>query len=380
MKKPFLVLSLAIILVFTLGACANTGSATETPNATALVPGTGATSIVPGTGATPLPAASTAAPTTANSTAITPIATNPAATALATEAASATPTATNLPGNVAQGATIFTMSNLLGAKITSPSAANTAVNNLNNTSQVFGTIDSFLVDPQSGDIAYALMKPGGDFTDAPEGLVVVPYSALNITSRVFNNNAPFTTVFVDTFTTNLTLQDFQKAPVVKEDNANFTAPNFDTAWRTYYNGLNYQIPALGQNGLIRIKSYDNIFSDTDVVNTAGKDVGNVANIIVDPNKGALTYLVVSDGGFLGAGERYTPIPWQALTYKASPQQFVVDTSAVDFANAPSFNKLDELNKLGPNWQYQYDTFWGITPGAAATPAEGATRLTTTATP
>ncbi len=379
MKKLFIVLSLAIISALALGACANNGT-NGTPVGTNVVPGTGSTAVVPGTGVTPLATNSViGTPLATNSVVGTPLATNSVVgTPLATNSVVGTPMATNAAG-VANGQAIYRLSNLLGANVVPTNAYDTTTGALTDNNAVFGTIDSFLVDPQSGDIVYALVNPGQGIVNPQTGLLVIPYSALNLAPRVAANNTTFNNEFHDTYTTDLTAQQLASAPYVNVDNLDLTNPNFDGTWRDYYTGLNYQIPALNQNGLFRINSFNNIFTDTDVVNTAGDEVGDVANVLVNPDQGSLSYMVISDGGFLGIGENYTPIPWQALNYQPQPQQFVVDTSAVDFNNAPSITNLNDLNTLGPDWQNQYNSFWGVTPGAAA-PAANATPLVATATP
>ncbi len=359
MKKLFIVLSLVIISALALGACASDNNAENT----AVVPGTGSTAVVPGTGVTPLatnPVLET--PLATNPVLETPMATNPVLeTPMATNPVVETPMATNAAG-VANGATVFRLSNLMDANVVPTNAYDLNNNTILDNNAVLGQIDSFLVDPQSGDIVYALINPGNGLVNPQTGLLVLPYSALNLAPRVATDNTTvFNNDYVDTYTTDLTADQLASAPYADTANLDLTNQTFDTNWRDFYAGLNYQVPTLGQNGLIQISGFDNLFTDTDVASTTGDEIGDVANVLVNPDQGSLSFLVVSDGGFLGIGENYTPIPWQAVTYQPNPQQFVVDTSAVDFANAPAFTNLNDLNNLGPNWQDQYYGFWGITP-------------------
>ncbi len=365
MKKLLLVVSLAIISALALGACASDNGVENT----AVVPGTGSTAVVPGTGTTSL---------ATNPVVETPLATSeivgtPAGTSevvgtpMATNEVVGTPMATNAAG-VANGANIYRLSNLLGANVVPSNAYDMTNATITDNNAVFGQIDSFLVDPQSGDIVYALVNPGSGLVNPQSGLLAIPYSALNLAPRVATDNTTtFNNDYVDTYTTDLTAEQLANAPYANVDNLDLTNSSFDTTWRDFYAGLNYQVPTIGQDGLVRMNSFNNIFTDTDVVNANGEEVGDVANIIVNPDQGSLSFLIVSDGGFLGIGENYTPIPWQAVTFQPSPEQFVVDTNAVDFANAPGLTSLNDLNTLGPDWENQYNTFWGVTPGVAATP-------------
>ncbi len=374
MKKFFLVLSLAIISALALGACASNNNATGTAVATGVVPGTGATGVVTGT----------VVPGTTQATGVVSGTTEATGTVLGTPlatgsvvATSGTPAATVVAGTptpTGNAATVYRLSNILGARVVPSNVAVTKPEDIKDN-QTLGTIDSVLVDVQSGNIDYVLLNPGEAVPNAPEGLVAVPFSALTIAPRSATASTAYTNDYHDYFTSKLTAQDIQKAPVVNVDNTDFTTPNFDTAWRSYFTGLSYQVPTVGQNGVLRLNSYGNIFAGTDVVDNAGNDVGNVSNFLLDPQKGVVNYVVVADGGFLGLGENYTPVPWKDLTYQPKPQQFKINVP-VDLSQAPAYTSLNDLNALGTNWDQEIVTFWN-NPAAPAAPTSAATAVPAT---
>src|SRR2546421_105655 len=54
----------------------------------------------------------------------------------------------------------------------------------------------------------------------------------------------------------------------------------------------------------------------DVENPRGDNLGDIKDIVLDPQTGQIAYAVLGFGGFLGMGEKYFAIPWAAL----SPQE------------------------------------------------------------
>ncbi|HRX86804.1 MAG TPA: PRC-barrel domain-containing protein [Phycisphaerae bacterium] len=55
----------------------------------------------------------------------------------------------------------------------------------------------------------------------------------------------------------------------------------------------------------------------DVKNNAGKDLGEIKDIVVDPQSGRVAYAVLQFGGFLGMGDKLFAIPWHSLTIESN---------------------------------------------------------------
>ena len=51
-----------------------------------------------------------------------------------------------------------------------------------------------------------------------------------------------------------------------------------------------------------------------VVNQQGEDLGTIEDIVVDVDVGRIAYAVLSFGGFLGMGDKYFAIPWEAFRF------------------------------------------------------------------
>ena len=57
------------------------------------------------------------------------------------------------------------------------------------------------------------------------------------------------------------------------------------------------------------------------------------------------------GGFLGVGEKFHPLPWRSLTYRASPDGYVAAFTKRELQAAPSYDK-DQLASSHYGWGEQ----------------------------
>ena len=85
-------------------------------------------------------------------------------------------------------------------------------------------------------------------------------------------------------------------------------------------------------------------------NSAGEDLGKVAEITIDIPARKIAYAVLSFGGFLGMGNKLFAIPWSALRLDEDKQHFILDVDKQKLQNAPGFDK--------DNWPDMADTSWG----------------------
>ena len=77
---------------------------------------------------------------------------------------------------------------------------------------------------------------------------------------------------------------------------------------------------------------------TDVVNPAGKDIGNIKDLMIHLEDGHIAYVVLSHGGFLGMGDKYFAIPWGAFTIDTVNKKFVLKVPQDKLDSAPGFDK------------------------------------------
>lgn len=90
---------------------------------------------------------------------------------------------------------------------------------------------------------------------------------------------------------------------------------------------------------------------TKVVNRDGEEIGTIHHFMVGKRDGKVRYAVMSYGGFLGMGENFYPLPWDALTYDEDCDGYVVDIDREKLSadKAPNFRRDEE-----PKWNQQFD--------------------------
>jgi sporulation protein YlmC with PRC-barrel domain len=84
---------------------------------------------------------------------------------------------------------------------------------------------------------------------------------------------------------------------------------------------------------------------TKVRDGAGRDVGEVKDIVLDKTSNNIMFAVVSFGGFLGVGEKYHALPWAELNYDPSSNAYMVSWTKEQLQAAPS-DSLNELTRAG----------------------------------
>ncbi|MEM8559349.1 MAG: PRC-barrel domain-containing protein [Bacteroidota bacterium] len=81
-------------------------------------------------------------------------------------------------------------------------------------------------------------------------------------------------------------------------------------------------------------------SDTTVVNPQGTSLGDIKDLMVDPQTGRVLYAVLDFGGFLGIGNKLFAVPLQAFDVDTDRERFVLNVTQERLENAPGFDQND----------------------------------------
>ena len=87
---------------------------------------------------------------------------------------------------------------------------------------------------------------------------------------------------------------------------------------------------------------------TAVYSRDGDKLGSIHHFMVGKRDGRVRYAVLSFGG-LFEGDRYYPLPWNALTYNTELDGYEVSIEKDQLKNAPSFDRGAE-----PTFNADYD--------------------------
>lgn len=78
-----------------------------------------------------------------------------------------------------------------------------------------------------------------------------------------------------------------------------------------------------------------------VVNPSYEELGEVDDIMIDPVSGNIVYAILTFGGFMGFGEKYFAIPWEAFYLDTKEDNKVIlNIPKEKLDNAPGFDKKD----------------------------------------
>ena len=80
---------------------------------------------------------------------------------------------------------------------------------------------------------------------------------------------------------------------------------------------------------------------TTVYNTAGENIGEIEDVMLDKLSNGIMFAVIGFGGFLGISEKYHAIPWASLDYDEDRGGYVVPFSEDQLKAAPSYS-INEL--------------------------------------
>lgn len=75
-----------------------------------------------------------------------------------------------------------------------------------------------------------------------------------------------------------------------------------------------------------------------VHNLKDENIGNIKDLMIDPQTGEVVYAVLSFGGFLGIGDKYFAVPINALQFSDKDETIILDANKEKLENTPSFDK------------------------------------------
>lgn len=105
----------------------------------------------------------------------------------------------------------------------------------------------------------------------------------------------------------------------------------------------------------------NTLVGNDVYNLKQEDLGDIKDIMLDMRTGRVSYAVVAFGGFLGMGEKFFAVPWQALKLDTENKRFTLDTDRERLEKAPGFDKDNWPNMSDISWQRDIHSYYGTKP-------------------
>ena len=75
-----------------------------------------------------------------------------------------------------------------------------------------------------------------------------------------------------------------------------------------------------------------------IYNSADEQLGEIKDIMLNIDEGSIAYVVIESGGFLGMGQKYFAVPFNALRLDGDRKAFILDQSKESLESLPGFDK------------------------------------------
>ena len=95
---------------------------------------------------------------------------------------------------------------------------------------------------------------------------------------------------------------------------------------------------------------------SDVKNLQGNKLGDIKELVVDPDRGRIVYAVLSVGGFLGIKDKLFAVPWTALNLSRDKEYYTLDIDKEKLKGAPGFDRKIWPDMADQHWRadvYKY---------------------------
>jgi sporulation protein YlmC with PRC-barrel domain len=89
---------------------------------------------------------------------------------------------------------------------------------------------------------------------------------------------------------------------------------------------------------------------TRIKNAEGKDIGEIDRLLIDPQSGKVSHVVVGLGGFLGVGEKKVVVPWSDLKMGAAHdgKKAMITMDQARLESAPRYERTARTADRSPS--------------------------------
>lgn len=110
-----------------------------------------------------------------------------------------------------------------------------------------------------------------------------------------------------------------------------------------------------------------------IENRQGEDLGKVEDLVLN-SKGQVDFVIVSHGGALGIGEKYTAVPFKSFSRK-DENTLALNMSKEKMAQAPNFDKDNWPDMNNRQWSEKTYRYYGQKPSWGESPSYKSTKST-----
>jgi hypothetical protein len=101
--------------------------------------------------------------------------------------------------------------------------------------------------------------------------------------------------------------------------------------------------------------------DYRVKSPQGEDLGKIEEVMIDMEIGRVAYAVLSFGGFLGLGNKWVPVPWDAVVLRPDEKVLLLNIDKEKLQKAPHFEATTLPELADRSWGAVIHTYYGYPP-------------------
>jgi sporulation protein YlmC with PRC-barrel domain len=204
------------------------------------------------------------------------------------------------------------------------------------------------------EIGFGVLPPGGYGMSAPSGYY--GYSVAATPRQKIRSLRDAAYVYArdgDEESCQLVLNSMRRA---FEQHQELAGPGADdsslrAAWRRAH--LANAQPTIEMSRLMRA----DIVIGADIRNSEDERLGEIEDVVIDPAKSGIAYVLVSRGGFLGLGEKLVAVRWKDLRVTEDHELYVLDVGTSAFDEAPAVDRAMFEKTADLSWREELDRFW-----------------------
>lgn len=128
-------------------------------------------------------------------------------------------------------------------------------------------------------------------------------------------------------------------------------PNVRVAWRRAH--LSRAKPIVQMDHLVRA----DMLIGAEIHNLKDEKLGEIEDLVLNPEKRNILYILASRGGFLGFREKLVAIRWSDLRATEDHELYVLDVSGKALEGAPRVDRRNFGKTADADWQRSLSAYW-----------------------
>jgi sporulation protein YlmC with PRC-barrel domain len=231
-----------------------------------------------------------------------------------------------------------------------------------------GSVDDYILNTCEAHIIYMVLD-AGQALETDGDLVIIPFEVVTLGGGVIDVDNQTIVMGMDT-------AQFDGAPAIDEK-PEMTTTEWEDDVRTHWGGVitlsnlttecrvPVQVETEGSQGterqaITRI-AYASDFLQAQVFDGHGEQIGEVEEVILEPESGWMEFTAINPGGRLQMGQELIPAPMGALNIRHPEDTDLDELSLVLLVerevleNAPRVDSRDDL--VGDGWRSQSFQYW-----------------------